>query len=52
MKRATFYALVSVAYLALTLADRRVAETVFPFVALVLLLVAMYCEGERMGGRR
>lgn len=52
MKLAAFYSFVALAYLALTLAVPDSADVVFPFVALMLLIPAVYAEVLRARRRR
>jgi hypothetical protein len=51
VKLAVFYAFVALAYLALLLAAPRAAEALFPFVALLLLIPAVYAEVLRVRSR-
>lgn len=51
MKLAMFYAFVALAYLALTLAVPETAEAAFPFVALLMLIPAVYAEVLRVKDR-
>lgn len=51
MKLAMFYAFVALAYLCLSLAAPNVAQVAFPFVALLMLLPALYAEVLRVRNR-
>jgi hypothetical protein len=52
VKLAMFYAFVALGYLVLTLAAPAVAEATFPFVALLMLIPALYSEVLRIRGHR
>jgi hypothetical protein len=51
VKLAMFYAFVALAYLCLSLAAPDVAQVAFPFVALLMLLPALYAEVLRVRNR-
>lgn len=51
VKLFVFYSIVAIGYLALTVKDRHLSEVVFPFVALLLLMPALYTEFLRVKGR-